>query len=363
MASLHADLSGFLQSKIDEGAFPSAQYLIGDSGRIVAEGALGFAVVEPELIAATSGTVYDLASLTKPLVTALLAVILTERGMMDLLAPVAEYVPEFCAAAESEGARATKMIDLLVHTSGLPGWRPLYTEARSRQEVTRLICRIANESALTKETKPVVYSDLNYVLAGMVIERLSGEPLDRVAAREIFDRLGLERTMFNPPGELKRQIAATERGRTGGLAASDEVTWGVVHDDNAFFMSGVAGHAGLFSTAEEVFRLANEFLPGSRLVGPDRLRLFRTNFTSGRGDDRSVGWLLASTTDCSAGPSLPATAFGHTGFTGTSLWIDPERERVFILLTNRLHPTAGSVDMKTVRQRFHIEGVKALTAG
>lgn len=137
---------------------------------------------------------------------------------------------------------------------------------------------------------------------------------------------------------------------------------GEVHDGNARFLDGVAGHAGLFSTAREVFRIANQFLPGSLLLKPDSLRLFTGNFTRGRGDRRSIGWMLAETPNCSAGPLLPESAFGHTGFTGTSIWVDPVRSRVMVLLTNRIHPVVTDVDMKAARQKFNSLAIEAMDA-
>src|SRR6185369_10264267 len=129
--------------------------------------------------------------------------------------------------------------------------------------------------------------------------------------------------------------------------------WGEVHDGNAYFMEGVAGHAGLFSTAQEVFAIASQFINGSKLLQNQSLSLFTQNFTRGAGDARSLGWMLAATKDCSAGRLLPDDAFGHTGFTGTSVWIDGQRERIFVLLTNRVHPQVRDFGMQQVRQHFH----------
>jgi CubicO group peptidase (beta-lactamase class C family) len=132
-----------------------------------------------------------------------------------------------------------------------------------------------------------------------------------------------------------------------------ELIWGEVHDGNAYFIGGVSGHAGLFSTAREAFQIANQFLQGSQLLSNESLKLFTENLTPGFDTARSIGWILASTRDCSAGPTLPPTIIGHNGFTGTSLWMDPDRRRVFILLTNRVHPKVTTVDMKCIRQRFN----------
>ncbi|HKQ05286.1 MAG TPA: serine hydrolase domain-containing protein [Blastocatellia bacterium] len=406
-------ISTYLESEIARGAFPGAQYVIGEAGHIVFEAALGHAVVEPERIAATLDTIYDLASLTKPLVTALLAVILDERGLWDLRAPAADYLSEL-----RQCKRRVTLTELLTHTSGLPNWRPLYLETAQPAAVPAYIAGLIDEvSGATM--LPVVYSDLNYILLGAALERITGMKLDRLARQEIIEPLALTRTAFNPPPEWKREIAATElgqsfehanaacdaenRGRadaekddagTGGRGdaekeeANDQrtiipasprppvpaspirvpasylwregVIWGEVHDGNAHYFGGVAGHAGLFSTAREVFQIASQSLRGSRLVSERGLNWLTENLTPGRLTARSIGWVLAATADCSAGAALPPTAIGHNGFTGTSVWMDAEAQRVFVLLTNRVHPHIGPIDMKGVRQRFNTLAVEAL---
>ena len=375
-------VSSFLQSQIERRAFPGAQYVIGEAGHIVAEQALGLAVVEPERIPTTLDTIYDLASLTKPLVTAVLIVKFAELGLIDLEAPAATYVGEL----DADGKRHITVKQLITHVSGFPNWRPLYLEARDREDVASALARIP-----TPASPQLLYSDLNYVLLGVLLERVSGERLDRIAAREIFAPLNLKRTMFNPPPELKREIAATEYGQVfehanadaeraahsrfevAGLSGfrapavgvyqwRDKVIWGEVHDGNSYFMKGVAGHAGLFSTAREVFRIANQFLTGSELFKPESLGLFRESFTAGQDTARSLGWILAATADCSAGPALPPTGMGHNGFTGGSLWMDPDKRRVLILLTNRVHPKVDAIDMKAIRQRFNTLAIESLNS-
>ena len=390
-------ISTYLESEIARGAFPGAQYLIGEAGHIVFEAALGHAVVEPERIAATLETIYDLASLTKPLVTALLAVILDERGLWDLRAPAADYLSELRPCK-----RRVTLTELLTHTSGLPNWRPLYLETAKPAEVPAYIASLIDEVS-DAGLLPVIYSDLNYILLGAALERITGMKLDRLARQEIIEPLALTRTAFNPPPEWKREIAATElgqsfehanaacdaesRGRTGagkGDAEKEEandhrttvasvpphiptsyqwregVIWGEVHDGNAHYFGGVAGHAGLFSTAREVFQIASQSLRGSRLVSERGVGWLTENLTHGRPTARSIGWVLAATEDCSAGTALPPTAIGHNGFTGTSVWMDAEAQRVFVLLTNRVHPHIGPIDMKGVRQRFNTLAVEAL---
>jgi CubicO group peptidase (beta-lactamase class C family) len=366
-----------LQNEIARGTFPSAQFLIGEGGQIVSADALGYAVITPDPIPATEDTLYDLASLTKPLVTTLLATIFAERGILDFNAPASRYLEEL----RDTDKREITLTQLLTHSSGLIAWRPLYLEARSRADV---VAAIAQTELNPAPSAPVVYSDLNFILLGFILERALGARLDALAGQEIFAPLGLRRTMFNPPAELKWRIAATELGQTHERAtvanlkfvcplrdkAAVEPTrqplrrknliWGEVHDGNAYFMDGVSGHAGLFSTAAEVFVLANQFLPCGSLLSRASLSIFQTNYTAGRGDDRSIGWMLASTRDCSAGPALPPHAFGHNGFTGTSVWIDPERARVLVLLTNRVHPAARDLGIKAARQQFNSLAVEAL---
>lgn len=387
MPNISDIISSFLQSEIARGSLPGGQYLVGEDLHIIAEDALGLAVVEPERIPATLDTIYDLASLTKPLVTALLVVRVAERGVLDLNAPLAHYLNEF----NHEDMREITLTQLLTHTSGLPNWRPLYLEAQTRANVPAAIARVLLEPQPLHASREVIYSDLNYILLGFILERVIGDRLDRLAKREIFEPLHLERTMFNPPPELLREIAATEHGQafeqanaladaearswgdTATLAAArcrnaglsqapwrKDVIWGEVHDGNANFMGGVAGHAGLFSTAREAFRMANQFLPGSELLKPESLGLFTGNFTAGCGTSRSIAWILAETPDCSAGPALPPTALGHNGFTGTSIWMDSHKRRVFVLLTNRVHPRVDAIDMREIRRRFNALAVESL---
>ena len=376
-------ISTYLQSEIERGSFPGAQYAIGEGQLIIAEDALGLAVVEPERVTTTLDTIYDLASLTKPLVTALLLVRFHERGLLDLNAPVGRYLNEFYDAGKPE----ITLLELLTHTSGLPNWRPLYLEAQTREEVPAAIARVLLEQDI-RESPGVLYSDLNYILLGFVLEHVSGERLDRLAEREIFSPLSLKRTAFNPSRNWLREIAATEQGQDfecanaaatarSSIASSHHrpastshvshrwrqgVIRGEVHDGNANFMGGVAGHAGLFSTAREVFRIASQCLSGSELLRRESLHLFRDNLTTNCSTARSIAWILAETPDCSAGSALPRTAFGHNGFTGSSVWIDPDKWRVFVLLTNRVHPRVEPIDMGDIRRQFNALAVETLNS-
>ncbi|MEP7147402.1 MAG: serine hydrolase [Acidobacteriota bacterium] len=391
-------ISEFLQARIDAGDFPSAVYLVAEKGEVVFHDALGYAVVEPERIEARLDTIYDLASLTKPLVTGLLLARKIESGAAELDDYVRHHLGEL--------ARKTFSIrDLVAHKSGLPAWIPFYLFApgflreRARKRSLPFSDRKLNDFVLAKiatceesREQAVVYSDLSFILVGFLTERLFGKAIYDAYATEIINRLGLVRTFFGNLETFRREIAASENGneyekqtctekgflqnyhpaaeaapllnKDGSLnteiripqsALRNHLIWGEVHDGNAFFMGGVAGHAGLFSTAEEVFKIAQQFLPNyTTLLMPETCDLFRTNFTKGMNEDRSFAFQLASTEGSTAGTKISPESFGHNGFTGTSLWIDPVKERVFILLTNRTHNhSLPFVNINSVRRQFH----------
>ena len=368
MPSSEAQISPFLTERIDAGDFPSAVYLVAERGRDVFADALGDAVVEPLRIAATLNTIYDLASLTKPLVTGLLCARRVEAGELTLDRSVSHYLPEF----DRTDKQPITIRELLTHTSGLPAWRPLYILAEGETDQT--LSAIANLNLEYKPGTRVVYSDLGFIVLGLLLEKLTGQRLSELACGEIFQPLDLKRTFFNPEISMQTGVAACETGNAYELEMSrdsdggnykhwrQEIIWGQVHDGNAYFLGGAAGHAGLFSTARETLVLANQFVAGeTKLLQPATCELFRSNLTPGLEEARSFGWQLAQTKDSAAGPDLPRESFGHSGFTGTSCWNDPQRERVFILLTNRTHARAlPFANINSVRRQFHSLAVAAL---
>jgi CubicO group peptidase (beta-lactamase class C family) len=365
------NISALLAERIAEGDFPSAVYLFAEGGHVRYADALGDAVREPEneRRPATLETIYDLASLTKPLVTGLLCAMALERGLLALDDRIARHLPEF----DRPGKDAITVRQLVTHTSGLPAWLPLYLLGGEPSGALELI------AARPLDYEPgtrVVYSDLGFITLGFLLRRVVGADLAEQARQEIFEPLGLVRTTFNPDRALlteiaacesggnayERQICEKEHGLGGGRGWRERTVWGEVHDGNAHFLGGVAGHAGLFSTAAETYRVASQFVAGtSRLLKPETCELFRENMTEGLNEARSLAWQLASTPDSTAGPLLPPEAFGHLGFTGTSCWIDAARARVFILLTNRTHARAlPFVNINSVRRRFHTLAIEAL---
>ena len=384
-------ISEFLQSRIDAGDFPSAVYLVAEKGEIVFQDALGYAVVEPERIEAKLDTIYDLASLTKVLVTGLLCALLVERKQLDLGRTLDHYFPEFYAPHTfTEDTWDTSIAELVSHCSLLPAWIPFYLISESRAEVLRSILH----GRLELEASNVNYSDLNFLVLMFLAEDIFNKRIDLVTDIEIVKPLALIETFFNPSKEVKHRVAASEKGNEyerqmciengydlGGNATvkeraeknpvatapgsdkfRDHLIWGEVHDGNAYFMGGVAGHAGLFSTAEEVFKIALQFLPNyTQLLKPETCGLFTTNFTKGLNEDRSFAFQLASTKDSTAGTKMSPESYGHNGFTGTSVWIDPGKDRVFVLLTNRTHDhPLPFVNINSVRRRFHDLAIAAL---
>jgi serine-type D-Ala-D-Ala carboxypeptidase len=371
MTADNHQISAFLSDRIAGGDFPSAVYLVAQGNEVVLADALGQAVLEPYRISANLNTIYDLASLTKPLITGLLCSRRIELGELTPDSAVGHYLPEF----DRTDKQMITVRELLTHSSGLPAWRPLYILAEG--EPDRVMGAIASLELEYKPGTRVVYSDLGFIALGKLLERITGHPVSDLARHEIFERLELQQTFFNPEVSLQTGIAASETGngyeretcqQTGAGEYNNwrqRVIWGEVHDGNAYFLGGSAGHAGLFSTARETLKLAQQFLASrSALLKPETCQMFYQNMTRDLEEARSIGWQLAETKDSPAGLDLPPDSFGHTGFTGTSCWIDHHHERIFILLTNRTHARQlPFANVNVVRRRFHSLAAAALDAG
>ena len=363
-ASSVAFLDDFLGRHVAAGTFPGASYLVADDNRVLAEGALGHAVRDPEVIEATTATVYDLASLTKPLATALCAVRLAATGRLSLDDRVARHLPEWRTDDAREGLT---LLDLLTHRSGLAAWDPLYLHA---PDVAGRLERLKALPPVHPPLLGVTYSCPNYLLLGFLLERVGGAGLMDLFDLLVRRPLGEPEVFYRPPATMRRRIAATEQGNArerqlaGATGAQYNawrkgMIWGEVHDNNAHSMGGAAGNAGLFGTARGVAIVAGQFLRGgSDFLSDSERALFAHDFTPGLGQSRAVGFQIARTPGASAGIGLSQDSFGHTGFTGTSLWVDPRARRIYVLLTNRVHPRFRDDDMNAVRREFH-----ALAAG
>jgi CubicO group peptidase (beta-lactamase class C family) len=313
---------------------------------------VGQAALEPAREPATEETAYDLASLTKSLATALLAVLMEQEGSLDLSAPVSALVPGMAGSPFAEAS----LLELGTHTARLPAWMPLYLGGGGREECIRRIAR----SEPAAEAGTALYSDLGYILLGFAVENAAEESLDRLFERRIAGPLGLAATGYAAGTDRFRNAAPTERGnlheRGMAGAAGEGHSWrteiirGRVHDGNAHALGGVAGHAGLFSTAAEVAAICREILMHGRLgLSHEARRRLLAPGSAGR----TFG-LTAAAESTAAGGVLPDDAVGHTGFTGTSLWLDPSGAGFYILLTNRVHPRVDpDLDFQTVRRQFH----------
>ena len=334
-ASFSADtFDPLVEAGIRRGAYPGAALIVGRRDTILFRkgyGHLTWSATSPA--ADADSTLYDLASLTKVVATTPAVMLLVERGTVRLDAPVATYLPDF----QGDGTAAITVRQLLSHTSGLRADLP-DDELKAMPDSAALMRRVLRETPRALPGARVIYSDLNAILLGEIVARAAGEPLDVFAARAIFAPLGLRQTLFRPPARLRPRIAPTGVWHGHTVAGS-------VNDGSAFKLRGVSGNAGLFATAADVaafaqFMLREGRLPdGRRLLSAATVRLFTSKAAGvGRGAEaRALGWQALPTgeTVSSAGTLFGPRSYGHTGWTGTSLWIDPDRDLFVVLLTNR----------------------------
>ncbi|WP_409408972.1 serine hydrolase domain-containing protein [Acidithiobacillus ferriphilus] len=328
-----ADLSGIaqiVQKEIQSGRIPGAVVLVGNEGRIVYRQAFGYAVLGPERIPMSVGTLFDLASLTKVVATTTAVMQLVEQGKLALDAPVARYWPAF----GENGKEAITVRELLTHYSGLAPDLNLEIPWRGYRGA---LGAIIAEKPVAAPGSRYLYSDINFEALGVIVQRVSGESLDVYCAKHIFGPLGMRETIFRPPAWERYRIAPTEY--LGG-----KLRWGKVHDPAAYRMGGVSGHAGLFSTAGDLAIFAQALLDGGSYHGVqilDRRILGRMTIPQsppGKARLRGLGWDLTAPFAPNRDDLLPVGAYDHTGFTGTLLWIDPVSRTYVIILTNRVYP-------------------------
>lgn len=358
-------VEALLAEGVRDGAFPGAVGLIVRGGVAGWHHAQGHAQLTPVRREASTATIYDLASLTKVLAALPVALALIERRILDLDAPVQAVLPEFTGGARGE----VTFRHLLAHTSGLPAWRALYLRAPARDRVLDEICRTP---LAADPGKAVEYSDLGILLLGFAMERIAASRIDELVREHVTRPLGLRETMYTPPAALRERCAATEAGhgyereKVGeegrGYRWKREVMVGEVHDGNAYYaMEGVAPHAGLFSTAWEVAAIAQEWLRPGRLLGEASAAQATSDQRAGaEGYPRGLGWVLHH--EGTFFEPLGPRSFGHTGFTGTSVAVDPDLDLVAVLLTNRVHLGGGNMKIQEFRPRFHRAVREALRA-
>ena len=358
-----ARINAVVGSAIAAGDLPGAVVLIAHRGRVVYRRAFGHRALRPVREPMTIDTIFDLASLTKVIATAPSVMALVDDGAVLLRDRVARFFPGF----GRRGKEAVTVEHLLTHVSGLRPDLPLEEAFEGRAEALR---RVFDERLEAPPGEAFVYSDLNFILLGEIVRRVSGRPLDVFAAERLFAPLGMRDTSFRPAADRAARIAPTEACAPlgwpcGGPGAA--MLRGVVHDPTARRMGGAAGHAGLFGTADDLARFGAMLLRGGRspsgaalLSPPAVARMTRPSTPARLEAVRGLGWDIRSRYSSNGGDLFSSRSFGHTGFTGTSIWIDPETRTVVVFLSSRVHPDGGG---DVVRLRGLVANLAAAAVG
>lgn len=343
-----------LQSGVEAHAFPGAAVAVTHHGKVVAYKAVGRLTYDDASAEVHADTIFDLASLTKAVATTTMAMILYQRGQLELEAPVCGVVPEF--ASQDARRREITFRMLLAHSSGLPAYVRLFDTARTRESLIEAAMEIPLIAAPGAQSE---YSDIGFIVLGEALARLADETVDRFCQREIFGPLAMSRTAFVPPQEWRKTIPPTEDDQN----FRKRIIKGEVQDENASVMGGVAGHAGLFAPGEDMATFAQCLLNGGRpILRPETVALFTRREESPPDTSRALGWDTPSRRSQS-GTMFSPPSFGHLGYAGTSLWIDPQQEISISLLTNRTWPDRRSTKIKEIRPAFHDAIMKVLLEG
>jgi CubicO group peptidase (beta-lactamase class C family) len=348
-----------MQEGVDAGVFPGGVLLVSYKGAVCVHKAFGFAQIIPTKIPLTVHTLFDVASLTKPFATATGIALLAQSQRLRLEDPVAKFIPAY----QSGEKRKITLAHLLSHSAGLPDWKPYFWAIIREDKKTpgflgspsakqKVYQMARNEPLINPPGTHSLYSDIGFMLLGEIIEKVSGESLNVFCENNIFSKLNCKKTFFPAIG---RKI-------TGRISATEDCPWrekvlrGEVHDDNTYAMGGVSGHAGLFSTAQEVFILVTAWLNainGEGFIEANLAKRFVTRRRTPKGSSFAFGWDTPSMQNSSSGHFFSPQSFGHLGYTGTSIWVDRVKDLVVILLTNRVHPTRKNNQIKEFRPALH----------
>ncbi|HEY3025211.1 MAG TPA: exo-beta-N-acetylmuramidase NamZ domain-containing protein [Pyrinomonadaceae bacterium] len=364
-----SQIDGVVEQEIAQHHLPGAVVLVARNGRVAWRKAYGARAVEPAREAMTTDTIFDLASLTKVVATATSIMILVERGEIRLSDPLSNYIPEI----KGEGRERITIELLLTHRAG---YAPDFNLKEQWSGYDEAINRLIKEPLRNPPGARFVYSDINYIALGEVVHRASGLTLDEFARQNIFVPLGMRNTGFRPNPRLRARVAPTEKrrgqlaylGDSGANAGAEGERWlrGEVHDPTSYRMGGVAGHAGLFSTVDDLAIYCQMILNGgtyggARILGPLTVaEMIRPRLVSESGWTRGLGWDINTSFSTNRGDLFPLGSFGHTGFTGTSIWIDPASRMFVIFLSNRVHPD-GKGDVGPLRGRVASIAAGAVT--
>ena len=348
---LEARVDSLVRASIADRAFPAAAVALGRTATpLLLKGYGHFTYVSPKAV--TPDSPFDLASLTKVVGTTTVAMRFVDRGLLDLDAPLGRYLP---ALDSIPSKRAITVRQVMTHSAGLRPFIPFYARGIATRE--GVLRGILDDSLVYRPGAETRYSDFGFILLGLALERIGGAPLDVLVAREVTGPLGMADTRFRPVGALPDAEAVVPTEFDPGFRR--RLVQGEVHAETAWTLGGVAGHAGLFSTARDLARFAAMLVAEGRLpngtafVRPETFRRFTARANTPAGSTRAVGWDTRSDAGySSAGTKMGRRAFGHTGFTGTSLWVDPDAGFYVVLLTNRVYPTRDNAKLGPVRAKL-----------
>ena len=346
-------LNLFLNQSISDSAFPGCAISIGYNGKLIFEESFGHYTYDITSQKVQVNSIFDLASVTKVVATTTTAMILYDQGRLKLDQKVVDIIPAF----QGDKKELISIRHLLTHTSGLPGWVRFYLQLKGKERVVNEICKteLINEPGTT-----YVYSDLGMILMQKVIETIAQKSLDQLVKDYITTPLGMKRTFYNPDKSLKDQIVPTEISEW-----HKELVHGFVHDENTYVMGGISGHAGLFSTIQDLSIFCQMYLNGGiydnrRIIKSETVKMFTACQNLVEGSTRALGWDTRSEKYSMAGDYMSMSAFGHSGFTGTSVWIDPVNQVFVVLLSNRVYPTRENRKISTVRPAVHNYAMKMI---
>lgn len=350
-----SEVEKVINDAISDQAFPGAVILVWKDGETILEKSFGQFTYEETSPAVELNTIYDLASLTKVIATTTAAMICVDKKLFGLNDAISKFIPTFA----SNGKEYVTIKNLLLHNSGLPAWKKYNKKNLSKEEILNDIYK--SEPEFEPGTK-TLYSDLGMIVLGKVIEKVSNRGFDEFCNEEIFNPLKMYNTFFNPPDSVKDRIPPTETDTFWRM----KLIKGEVHDENSSLLGGIAGHAGLFSTAADIAKLLemlmnNGYVNGDQFIKKETTKQFISKYNSE--NQRLLGWDLKSEKGSSAGNKFSTDSFGHTGFTGTSIWIDPVRNLFVVFLTNRVYPSRENKKILKVRPKLHDAVIDAIERG
>lgn len=361
-------LDDIINDAVNARAFPSAVLVVGNSKGVIYQNAYGRLTYDEDAKAANFNTIYDLASVTKVIATTSAIMKLYDAGKLDLNAAVASIIPEFAVNDKGD----ITIMNLLLHNSGLTAWTPFYQLYTTPEEVRNAIYTCTKEYPTGTQT---IYSDYNAVLLGDIVEKVTGQKLDKYCKEYIFNPLGMTDTDFLIPTSEDYRIAPTENDTYW----RHELLRGYVHDETAAMLEGVAGNAGLFSTGPDLFKFMQMMMNKGKytdprkvpakssidmMFKPETVDMFTTKVTGlGYNNTRALGWETKpepTSYPPACGNKFSYNCFGHTGFTGTSVWADKDKDIIVIFLTNRVYPTRENNEIRNVRPKVHDEVCRVL---